>query len=283
MKKTKRFLGCPCRVRLGRFLTLAVICSALVSVAPHKAAADYGVSGYYETKLYWNVPLGMESEKEEVLQAWELIQMSLSHEMEGPNGNKGVAKAYASLGLGRLCAYGYGITPSVSAGIAYGIARSEIEDTLIFTVPAGYYENDVVVTVSGDVGGSLTITGDSSASSRATFEATFGVGNNVSWEWDDEDGQVFHEDFDLSRTLVSGGSTLPEANVYNVPVGAELNVTGQSRGGYVSTGTADFYSSANFLSLDVPEGVSWTSESGFFMKKLGKIPALLVPLLLLDD
>ena len=282
MKITIRFLASLYSTGPGRLLVLAVICSSFVSVAPHKAAADYGVSGYYETKLYWNVPLGMQSEKEEVLQAWELIQMSLSHEMEGPNGNKGVAKAYAGLGLGRLNTYGCGITPSTSAGIAYGNARSEIEDTLIFTVPAGYYENDVVVTLSGDVGGSLTITGDSAASSRATFAANFGA-ENVSWAWDDEDGQGFYEDFDLSRTLVSGGSTLPEATVYNVPVGAALYVTGQSRGGHVSTGTADFYSSAHFLSLDVPEGVSWTSESGFFMKRVGKIPAPLVPLLLLED
>jgi hypothetical protein len=195
------------------------------------------------------------------------IDLSLS--LEGPDGNRADAGVVASLVAGWIRGFASGITPENPSGDTGGIAtaraRGELNDRLTFTVAPGNYADDVIVSVLGSVNGGFIVTGGGSSSARAVFGASFGI-ESSDFTWDDEDGSAFSENFVLSRRLVSGGTTLVDPRVVSVPVSASLHVSGQSSGGgIVSSGTADFSHSARFLAVEVPDGVTWESESGLFL------------------
>ena len=251
---------------LGVFFT----CCALVTIiVPLRAtAANYWVSGEVDAGVYWNVSQGMVHDTDEVYPEWEQTNMLLSADLSGPGGNTAEAVAVASLPIGVLSAFGSGITPENEAGIpgiAIGVATSRLRDVLTFIVYPGTYNEAVVVRVRGSVRGFFAVTGSGSPSGYARFSVNFGAGNSVEWRWYDEDGAVYQK-FELSRQLVNAGTTLTEAREVSVYVQALLTVRGQSRGGYVSSGLADFSHSAIF-NVDVPEDVDWSSESGVFLSQ----------------
>ncbi len=62
------------------------------------------------------------------------------------------------------------------------------------------------------------------------------------------------------------GTTLTEAHEISVYVQALLTVRGQSSGGNVSSGLADF-SHSEIFNVDVPAEVDWSSESGVFLSQ----------------
>jgi hypothetical protein len=254
------------RISIGRssaFVVLVAFCIAW----PSGAAAtidDAWASGSVEVLMYWNVPMGTVSFTDEVLPRQQ-TSVSLELTQTGPAGNSGTAKVEASLLSGDLRCYGWGMTPGPDAGIASGWADAQLTDILYFTVPAGTYAEAVVVSVSGNVGGTFSVSGGDSATAHADFTAVFGSGNSFSQLWDDGDGSVVDQPFVLSQTLVGAGGTLSTATEYSFDLIAALSVWGQSNSGSASWGEADFYNSARFLSVDVPEGVTWTSNSGLFL------------------
>lgn len=251
---------------LSFFLTCFAF--AVVMIPRHAAAATYYVSGEVDAGVYWSVSQGMAHDTNEVLPEWEQTNMILSAELTGPGGNAAEATAVASLPIGILSAFGSGITPENEAGIpgiGVGVATSRFQDVLTFVVPPGTYDEAVIARVRGSVRGFFAVTGNGSPSGYAHFSAAFGAANSVGWSWYDEDGAVYQK-FELSRPLVSAGATLTDARVVKVYVKALLSVRGQSSGGHVSSGLADFSHSA-FFNVIVPEYVAWSSDSGIFLSQ----------------
>ncbi len=248
---------------LGVLIHQAVVCAAQGS------RADPFAAGEVEVSLYWNVSQGMEGDDDEVPPSAGETSVDLSLSLEGPDSNRADATVVASLEAGWIRGFASGITPEnpsgETGGIAVGRARGELEDRLTFTVAPGTYAVDVIVSVSGTVSGNFSVAGGGSSSARAVFSASFGS-EDSDFTWDDEDGSAFLEDFVLSRQLVSEGTTLVDPRVVGVPVSVSLYVSGQSSGGgTVSSGTADFSQSARFLQVEVPDGVTWESESTVFL------------------
>lgn len=148
------------------------------------ALADYCATGSVDVHVYWSVSQGIVGQSYEVKCIDEELSIDLSEELTGPNQNTGGAQSIASLPMAWQTAFGSGITPDVDAGMASGGANNRLQDRIIFTVPTGYYVQDVVVGLRGRVSGFFTMTGGGSG--RATYNACFVAGNCVDWEWIDD-------------------------------------------------------------------------------------------------
>jgi hypothetical protein len=156
-------------------------------------------------------------------------------------------------------AFGSGITPDVDAGVAVGRANNQLRDRITFTVPAGTYTQDVVVGMRGRASGFFTMTGDGAG--RATYDACFGAGNCVDWEWEDEDGWVFSRNYCLTYRLVAAGTTLTEPRLWTINLSSSMSIRGNSYGGRVNSGTSEISSALHIRSS---HDIAWTSDSGAF-------------------
>lgn len=249
-------------------LLSTVLCTVLISLGVCKTAvADYCAAGDVDVAVYWDVSHGVVGEAQEVKCVDQETAIYLSEELTGPYGNTAGAQDIGSLAMGWQSAYGSGITPDIEAGIAIGRANGELKDRLTFTLPAGTYNEDVVVSVRGWVNGTFTITGDGNPSCRATYSSCFGAANCVNWVWDDEDGWAFSKSFLLSRQLVAAGTTLSTPRIRTIPVSSSLSVNGQSSGGNVSSGYTEISVALHLLLMDLPNGATWSSESGVFLSE----------------
>jgi hypothetical protein len=252
--------------QVGEFLFFALFCTAILMLGVcGTAAADYCAAGDVRVAVYWDAPHGMEAKSLEVHCVDQETNIYLSEELTGPSGNTAGAQAIGSLALGWQSAYGSGITPSIEAGIAAGDADGNLKDLIIFTVPAGSYDEDVVVALRGWVSGNFTITGDGNPSGRATYSACFGPGNCVVREWHDEDGWAFSENFLLSSQLVAAGTTLSEPLIISRPVNSAVSVNGQSSSRDVSSGYTEISAALHLVAVNLPDGITWYSESGLFL------------------
>ncbi|MBN1615538.1 MAG: PEP-CTERM sorting domain-containing protein [Deltaproteobacteria bacterium] len=82
---------------------------------------------------------------------------------------------------------------------------------------------------------------------------------------DSNSEKAYRETGTLSYLLVSPGSTVNEALSADVGVYARLlSGAASDHDHYDVVSESDFYQTGSFGSLKVPEGVSWTSDSGIF-------------------
>lgn len=266
MKRSEHFRMERSASHFSLVLLFTVFCTTLIPlVVCETAVADYCAAGKVEVAVYWDIHHGMVAASQEVHCVDQETDIYLSEELTGPSGNTAGAQAIGSLSLGWQSAYGSGITPDIEAGIASGNANGRLKDRLTFTLPAGTYNEDVIVALRGWVSGTFTITGAGSPSGRATYSACFGAGNCVSWEWNDEDGWAFSENFLLSQRLVTAGTTLSEPRIRTFSVSSWLSVKGQSSSRNVSSGYTEISVALHLLPMNLPNGATWSSESGVFL------------------
>ncbi len=223
------------------------------------ASADYCAAGKADVSVYWNVSQGVVGESYEVKCVDQELSIDISEDLTGPNGNAAGAHSIASLPMAWQTAFGSGITPDVDAGMASGGANNQLKDRITFTVPAGYYAQDVVVGLRGRVSGFFTMTGDGTG--RATYDACFVGGNCVDWEWEDEDGWAFSRNYYLFDPLVVAGTTLEDPRIRSIGLSSSMSIRGQSYGGRENSGTSEISSAIHIRSS---HDIAWTSESGAF-------------------
>jgi len=240
-------------------------CAVVLVLGMYGTVTGFCVAGDVRAAVYWNVSSGMAEKVLAVHCVEEEMDIYLSEELQGPSENMAGAQSVGSLALGWQTAYGSGTTPSTEAGIAIGDANGELRDLVSFTVPAGTYEEDIIVALQGWVSGTFTITGDGNPSGRATYSACFGAGNCINWVWEDEDGWAFSEAFLLERRLVNAGTTLTQPRIVSCPVVSSFSVNGQSSSRDVSSGYTEISAAIHLLPGNVSEGVTWSSESGAFL------------------
>lgn len=187
-------------------------------------------------------------------------------------GTYAAVQYYADLATGKLGAYAYasGTDDYTATGRVKNI---QFTDYLTFVVPSGTYTNDVTVTLSGMVSGSLE------SSLYAGAQAKYYVQFN---DWDDRlieisvftGGEITVNDFfSIPQTLVSAGTTLTSPLEKRIHLTGRLNhvwtwtigeTTGRP-GPYSADAEVDFFNTLSFTNLSVPEGVTWTSDSGVFL------------------
>ena len=270
MKKYSKFCLREGAIRLSRINTAAYLSGGVIILVFSCvaavlmgfcgiASAAYCAAGDVDVSVYWNVSQGIVGESYEVKCVDEQLSIDISEDLTGPNGNTAGAHSIASLPMAWQSAFGSGITPSTDAGSASGLAASHLKDRIIFTVPAGYYAQDVVVGLRGRVSGFFTMTGDGSG--RATYSACFVAANCVDWEWEDEDGWVIFGNYYLPYRLVVAGTTLEEPRIRSIALGSSMSIRGQSYGSRVNSGTGEISSALHIRSS---HDIAWTSESGAF-------------------
>jgi hypothetical protein len=193
------------------------------------------------------------------------------------------ATAFGSLGIGMMqvhayaynqCEYGnpYPWSENYHLSASYGAVR--IEDTLFFTVPAGYYPQGVTVTSSAFLTGTINHNGDITQA-EYNFTARFGgIQCNAGAVYAQG---VVSEHFLLEKKIVWEGATLVESTKFLVDVMGYLHVGVTAGSGPDSRSvTADFTHSAGFLSVETPPGVTWGSESGVFLSQQIPLPGSLI-------
>jgi hypothetical protein len=165
------------------------------------------------------------------------------------------------------------------------VEKIEFQDRLIFTVPAGYYPAGVQVSLLGRVMG--TISSDIGAGASARCYVLLGTGIfeiSLLEVGVDESGTIgVDEVFTVTEELVAPGSTLNESREYSETVRAAIRrgwawSTSYSTGGgtVIGDGEIDFEDGLRILAIQVPPGVSWTSESGVFPSLPSPVPGDLV-------
>ena len=154
------------------------------------------------------------------------------------------------------------------------VERAGFSDELFFTVPAGYYETGLQVGLTAYVRG--TISSDVGAGAEARCYVSLGYDDFSTGQLTvgvDESGTiVVDEDIVLTIVLVMPGTTLNQTTVYDEYVTAGIArgrtwATSYNPGGgnVIGDGDIDFANGVRITSIDVPPGVTWTSESGVFL------------------
>lgn len=255
----------------GSLLTLrtacfpSCFCAILLVLGMYGTAAGFCVAGDVRAAVYWNVSSGMVENALAVDCVDEETAIYLSEELEGPDENMAGAQSVGSLAMGWQTAYGSGITPSIEAGIAIGDANGELRDRISFTIPAGTYDEDIIVALQGWVSGTFTITGDGNPCGRATYSACFGSANCINRIWEDEYGWAFSDFYILYAQLVSAGTTLTAPRIVSRSILSRFSANGQSSKNHVSSGYTEISAAIRIEPVNLPDGVTWVSDSGAFL------------------
>ena len=191
-------------------------------------------------------------------------EMSLSAAYAYPNGNNVEARTAANLATGRLRTYAWAQYADPNPfWFSRAETRSRFRDGLLFELEPGHYEDGAVVSVSGHLGGLLQSIGTFPGThATVTCQANF---HGREFEFYSRENSLVDETFELSAALITPGSTLTETLEVPVAIYASLYTEAQVRVNEVSSAQTDFGGTFGFTQVEVPQGVSWTSESGVFL------------------
>ena len=212
------------------------------------------------------------------------------------------SRYFANLATASLGTYIYGDNPGAILyhSSASADAYAHFNDTLQLTISPGTYNEDVYVTLSGYVNGSLSASGwngnDNVAAARysnvyevGSFFIGGGLGSDTfTLEKSDTEtyadkshsvvSRTFSQTFDLTARILYAGTYSAERTA-NVSVsasllgkGSALNFYGCGYADESSSMLSDFYSTGGFSSFNVPDGVTWTSDSGVFLTEATVVP-----------
>lgn len=147
------------------------------------------------------------------------------------------------------------------------------KDTLTFQIPAGDYPDGAYAMLSGLAFGWLDAFSDTGGATGAgggyfaNFSTSFTDSVNAVGLIFAYDSSLAHEIFTLTVPLVAEGNVLNQPITVNAHFEAGLGnayLTAQAHGANIQgLGTSDW--TMQFVSLDVPDGVTWTSASGVFL------------------
>lgn len=238
---------------------------ALLVLASAAHAEPYAVFGQVKIGVRETITFGDRIFSQSVSHNEGRTEMSLSIAYTDPWGDNAYSQATASLASGTLQACVYAECVDTRLGMGGGWADATavtMKDRLTFTVPAGHYDAGVVAVLKGDISGRIE------AGSRGTAwvgtAIVFGSAG-VQHSWTENDASVVFFPFELQHTLVTPGSTLSTSRNYVLDTYGELTLNVNSGSQQLGSTTADFGHSLRFSSLDVPDGVTWTSSSGKFL------------------
>ncbi len=205
-------------------------------------------------------------------------------------GNYGTVKFLADIAAGQIFSYAKMVGVQVDLySFDLGTARVEFiqfQEVLEFSIPAGTYPDGLYADLSGrivgmyssEVGAGAQITGWVSLGSAVHDTGILSVGTG------DAGSVQVDESFIVTTTLVfPGGSYAVPTKIYRtVSVYFHRNlcwaVEYNTGSGYV-TGSAenDFYGGIQITSIDPPDGVTWTSESGVFLSNVSSVDDFVMP------
>jgi len=189
------------------------------------------------------------------------VESYYSESVTGPSGGLAEARTSGDLATGLLRAYAYATNGSGSQ-YSWAEVLVSFNEALYFTVPAGYYPEDVSVAATVFAEGSISRQGQAWPS--YSFEAWFGSESTAVSANTDGDHSF---EFTLTLLLVAAGTNWSNPGEILVPVTVKLSGTGMTGYGGANELEVDFYNSAGFLSLQTPPGVTWRSDSGVFLSQ----------------
>ena len=245
---------------------LALLCVAGFSSLAR--AADYSAFGFVGTSADGGVPVTHETSGEE-----ERLEDAYSASTPGSQGNRADAAYFGSVPAGIVGTLSHSHRPGLDRGEARAQASSlvKIFDQLTFTLPAGEYPEDVYAVLHGDYDGFLGAVGNYGTYATQTVIVRLGLERffvNLGDYGDVANDGFYADEFTLATKLLNGGQVLTvplettrqvSAYLYSSTFApAYLDASAESA-------DSDFASTAQILSIDVPEGVTWTSASGVFL------------------
>jgi hypothetical protein len=247
---------------------VAVTWMCVACLSPGARAADYGAFGFAGTSASGGTPVTHETfgEDERLLDAYSASTI-------GSLSNGAAATYHGSLFNGIAGTLSHSHRPGLDTweGTASASSRVEIFDRLTFTIPAGEYPDDIYAVLHGDYDGYLGAAGNYGTSVSQTIEVYLGYERFYEYILDhgDEGNDGFYSDeFTLSTKLLNGGQVLATPLETPRQVSAYLYTVANTPG-YVEDSAeiadSDFASTLRILSIEVPEGVTWTSSSGVFL------------------
>lgn len=267
------------RQGVGLAIVVAVICAT--GWSSEARAQDHAAFGWIEARADDGTHVTRETFASE-----GRLSDAYSATTSGSYGNRSVAAYHGSLAAGIVGTYSHSHRPGLSLVSAHTLAgaRVEIFDELTFTLPAGEYPEDVFAVLQGDYDGYLGASGNYGTSVSQTLEVYLGFERFYEYllDYGDQGNDGFYADtFTLSTRLLWGGQTLATPLVTTRQVSA-FSRSFTSTPGYIDdsaeTSDSNFASSLRILSVDVPPGVTWTSDSGVFLSapEPGQVSMLLV-------
>jgi hypothetical protein len=194
-------------------------------------------------------------------------------------GNEAEARWSADLALGTLRGFAYGaneFSPGLGWRWANGDAHVWMKDTLTLELPAGSYPSGAAIGVSGIVNGSLQSTGidlfsDATVRWSVQLQQLDGYGyDEIQDDRTASNGETVAvaEPFSLSFQVLSPGSNLTNPLTVTVRVLANLQVIADTYNSLANqhlVEQTDLWNTMQILSVDAPQGATWTSASGVFL------------------
>lgn len=252
------------RISKTQYLTcfLAVV-SALVVISP-AAYGDFRVRGELDV-----LATGAEAYHENYNIQYQAA-LSGSASVTGTAGNWADGAYYTNLATGSLGTRAHAYGDGDGDGAASSTAFTYFCDTLTFSIPTGTTE-DLYVTLNGHLDG--TIGTSENGLATATQEWYFRFAGGLGGEQFDSGlttalctDPITNTDFSLTAPIFKN------THLVTLTLTAYL----KSKASVPSQGSAawadvDFYSTGRFLSLDTPDGVTWTSESGVFLSEASPV------------
>ena len=267
---------------LRQFVFALVFFTAIGILIPNQASAGYSVGG---SIWAYATPGGGDP-----------ITRSLSYNTQpfvsdtatyaGYDGSMGQAQYFANLATGLIGTYVSGYCPDPQGqGLGMsgsGTAEASFNDTLHLTIPSGTYNSDLYVTLSGFVNGYLSASGSSLGNESNVYEVgefkligpgyfpsnvgIFSLNVNDTHIYSSTSPKSISVSFDFTVKILAA-STLDSPKTVDLTVSAWLKGKGAARtwrNGSASM-LSDFYTTGGFESFEVPDGVTWTSDSGVFI------------------
>jgi len=244
---------------------------AFIFLAPCFASA-YSVSYEYEVYAYAtrDFPINLPISDEQILEGVSSTSGSIT-QPGGIEENYATIDYYANLATGAIGLYAYAESDRLYARGSVG--KIGFSDTLTFFVPEGYYADDLTVTLSGAITGTLSATATAHAQAGYYISFPGNVFMTSDGPYNAETTSAVYDPFELTRTLVSAGTNLESDSYFSCDLTASLNRASAwtpnqwSAPYYYAEAEVDFSNTLQFTDIIVPDGITWTSESGVFLSE----------------
>lgn len=258
----------------------AMFVFAVLGVAGPASAEDFLIHGeFYIYDGEFGTPIA-----EEVYSRTE-TDAKESEIIEGSRGNFGEASFMIDLAKGHLGTFveasnGFAYKDDVFwAGMAEAYAR--FEDTLNFMIPTGIYRSGLSVTLRAKIEGRVHVDG-SLPTLPVTAYQSYDIMlasplhredlSHMATEKTPASGNyTIEKSVDLTVQLLENGTILEEPTNVTAYFAAKMAGITRTTRSVQQRALADFYSSLRVIALEVPEGITWTSASGVFLRDIPDI------------
>jgi hypothetical protein len=266
---------------LFTFFILLLFPSALILQSA--VASDYSVQGHLFIHDVLTDPSGIGAEVARVdRHIWPVADTTIadSQWQLGPKGEVAKSEYYGSLATGKVGAFVEAVNEYDHNDDIWGETEATtfvmISDTIIFTIPAGAYQDGANAVLSGYADGS---TSDSLyGQSRFGFVVHFGTEEYLlrgDGDHTQAHSMVYHKHFTLTLRLVPPGTVLNSDLTKRVgffitfgsPATLVASTMGNKTGDKRATSARVLFNDCGVSKLSVPARITWTSASGVFLSQ----------------